>query len=42
MLERDNLTHTGGRESGVLVEVRRDRRCGHQTVHDDSLMAKQM
>jgi hypothetical protein len=37
--KRGCLTHTGGRES-VLVEVRRNRRCSHQTVHDDSRMAE--
>lgn len=32
-------TYTGGREARVLVKVRRDRRSGHQAVHDDSRMA---
>jgi hypothetical protein len=31
--------YSGRRESRVLVEVRRDRRRGHQAVHDDSKMA---
>ena len=38
--EGSALTYTRGRESRVLVEMRRNRRRSHQTVHDDSRMAK--
>lgn len=35
------LTGTRGRETGVLVEMWRDGRCGHQAVHDDVKVVKQ-
>jgi hypothetical protein len=38
---RGTHTYTGGREARVLVEMRRNGRCGHQAVHDDSRMARE-